>query len=332
MINFKKANSDSFLPIVIIVVITILLVVPLIFLFGGNSGGSGTGGTSEAVAANPSNPEDKRMIDILSVYSSIKTGKDYSSMRNQLTDLQSKIDMYNDSIQQDATVADGVKNQIQDRVVKIGLVVAKLNKLLSSAGASGSADATQATIEDHLKSLDTYIGNIRVLVGCAGGLPGVCAATKAREIVTLNESNHAITYSQVDRGPNKMDCSYFVSYVLQRAGVFKVGMTMNTGDFANSVGGVYFNFVLGNGTIGSATKSAVLDFANTGKFQLGDVILSVDGKGRRHVVMYIGPDVASDKNIAHSTTTDNMSGPQFGNLMGRLNRDDLTTLAVIRPK
>ena len=333
------AKTDSTIPIIILLIsgIALVMILALLLGFGGGSNG-GSGGTSEARAVDVSNPEDKRMTEILSVYSGIKNQENQQKLKQSLADLQVQIDQFGDSIQTSTTFT-GDKASVQAQITNIDRIVQDLSNRLSKASGNSVRDTE---VNNKLKDLDTALAKLRKAIPLGNSASGSAVADIAKRIAQQNEIDHKIVYSQAVKSPTSMDCSYFMSYVLSTAGVLGKNENFTTGTLISALTNKKYSLFGGNLVAvkyatdpvnGSIPKDEVTNFAEdtSNGIKPGDIILSNSNDGA-HVVMYIGPTISSKNNIAHSTTKNGKSGPQLGDLSDRIGpSSSRRTIAVFRP-
>ena len=242
--------------------------------------------------------------------------KDLDSFQTTVRDLDNKLDS------DPAYASIPAENKTKMHAV-IKDILAEINDIHASiAGKDLSTAKTKATaIIANISKLDRLSAQNNNLVAI-----GI-------DVVNHNVNN-SIPYVaglSVDQNGTikSADCSGFISYILQKGGVIPRGVRYVTATLLSEAVNqpnrfkVILNSQSGDNMSGDNIQSKI----NSGEIVPGDLFVSRNKDGDRHVVMYVG---GSDpqKTIIQSTTKGHVSGPQFTSLADRFR---IPILLVLHP-
>jgi|GEM_PF-6767522 len=263
-----------------------------------------------------------------------------SSLQSTLTSLLTKLPADTPYTANGATISVDNVNKIRAIIPQM---IADLNAIQTQVNANTPQNAARYTTD--------LVNNLQKLQNFSLSASPQLVATIAQQIATTNNNGKgAIGFANPDLGQHynynngmivAMDCSGFVSYVLQKAGIFHVGETGTTVDFATTYESDHrFQVIDSTAAAISIPESQIAAEAQPGDIFVSssDNLVSISNNDN-HSFIYLGAvtglmSVAGIPDgtlaVAESTDGSGKNGPQFDTLDNRAKHHGHIQL-ILRP-
>jgi hypothetical protein len=356
----QESALDKFGVFIPIGALSLIVIIPLLLVaIAGTASLGGPGGSSAIQPINvaPTSP----LAALTNNFKQISDPTGYAKLNaKQLSDLSGKIQALDASIPLTGEYKGIPAEKVTQLHAALKAIVSDLASIQTKVGSSAtlSANDTAAARTDFVKNW-----SLADRLFLSTNATGEGVARTAVQIVEYNKDGAGpITYSSdlkkrlsvinSEGYPTYQDCSGFISFTLQKSGVFKAGESASTAGFYDLIQKKDPRFTVVEQAIGSVVDSAKLKDASLGGvLQSGDIILtsqsSLTATGAiNHAVLYLGANptdsngsaLANGFNIAESTSnevplvsgTGTKNGPQFTTLAERLSHTNSKVQLILR--
>lgn len=302
--NQSAGLSLLFMGLVVIIVAIVSLAIGL-GAGGGGSGGANPMGASAARPIDPIDPQDMILLD--SLVQGSRPEVRITKLIQSLPRLKTNLDLLAEHLQKDSSpLSLAQKTRIQSLYQRVKTAISRI-ETISPTG-------------EETKTLAFFIGkdiqDIKLTIYDTSGVKGVARRDKVIELAKkfADENadwtpvNNKYPYVDGGDGPDKFDCSGFITYLVKQFGIIdKEAPRLSTGS-ADSWPN--FTKITHDLTPATVSKEALVKLAEQGILLPGDVLVLQGNIG--HAVLYVGLPTG-DKNVI-AASGKKSGGPQYRNL------------------